>query len=228
VRQIAEGFRYLAGHRVLRLVLLADLIAMVLGNPGALFPEVSQETFGDPPDGGFALGLLTSAMSLGAVLAGAASGAFTRITRHGLVITVAVCGWGLAVAAFGLARHLWLAAGLLVLGGVALMLLSVFRTTVLHDCVPDELRGRLVGAVYVVSAGGPWLSHLAHGTAGAAFGTTWAITGGGLLTAAAMLAVALLSPGLRRYSPAGAPRGVPPPPPLPVRDNRRPRPLDPW
>jgi MFS family permease len=141
-------------------------------------------------------------MSLGAVLAGTVSGAFTRITRHGVVITAAVCGWGLAVALFGVARQLWLAAAMLVLGGVALMLLSVFRTTVLHDCAPEELRGRLVGAVYVVSAGGPWLAHLAHGVAGAAFGTTWAIAGGGALTVLAMLALALLEPELRGYRPA--------------------------
>ncbi|MGP3970705.1 MFS transporter [Streptomyces sp. 6N223] len=206
VRQVAEGFRYLTGHRVLRVVLLADLTAMVFGNPAALFPEVSRETFGDPPGGGFALGVLTAAMSLGAVLAGAASGAFTRLTRHGVVITAAVCGWGLAVAAFGVARHLWLAAGLLVLGGVALMLLSVFRTTVLHDCAPEELRGRLVGSVYVVSAGGPWLAHLAHGVAGAAFGPAWAIAGGGVLTVLAMLALAMLQPELLRYrsDPGGA------------------------
>ncbi|MEU1269642.1 hypothetical protein [Streptomyces sp. NPDC005799] len=35
---------------------------------------------------------------------------------------------------------------------------------------------------------------LAHGTAGAVFGTTWTITGGGLLTLAVAVAVLLLSP----------------------------------
>jgi hypothetical protein len=97
-------------------------------------------------------------------------------------------------------RRLWLAVALLVLGGwVALMVLSIFRQTVLQACVPDEMRGRLQGAVTVVSAGGPWVAHLAHGTAGAAFGTTWAITGGGLLTVAAMLLTAALFPELVRY-----------------------------
>jgi MFS family permease len=198
-RSIAEGFRYLAGHRLLLVVFLADFIAMFFGNPAALFPEISQETFGDPPGGGFALGLLPAAGALGAVLTGMVSGTFSRLTRHGLVITAAVCGWGLTVTAFGLARQLWLAAALLVLGGAALMLLSVFRTTVLQACAPDELRGRLQGAVTVVSAGGPWAAQLSHGTAGAAFGTTWAISGGGLLTVAAMLLTALLRPELRRY-----------------------------
>jgi MFS family permease len=98
LRHIAEGFRYLAGHRLLLVVFLADFIAMFFGNPGALFPEVSQETFGDPPGGGFALGLLTASGALGAVLMGTLSGTFTRITRHGVVIAAAVCGWGLAAA----------------------------------------------------------------------------------------------------------------------------------
>ncbi|TDC08697.1 MFS transporter [Streptomyces sp. 8K308] len=201
--RFAGGVRYLAGHRLLIALFLADLIAMVIGNPAALFPEVSQETFGDPPGGGPALGVLSASMPAGAVLAGLCSGVFTRLTRHGLVYAVAVCGWGLAVAAFGLTDRLWLATCCLLAAGAALMLLSVFRATLLQACVPDELRGRLQGLDTVISAGGPWLGHLAHGLAGAAAGTTWAITGGGLLTVVAMLALAAASRTLIRYRAPG-------------------------
>ncbi|MDT0447199.1 MFS transporter [Streptomyces johnsoniae] len=202
---IAGGLRYLAGQRLLLVVLLADLVAMVLGNPAALLPQLSQETFGDPAGGGMALGLLSAAVPLGAVLAGACSGAFTGLRRHGLVITVAVCVWGGAVAAFGLTHRLWLALCCLVVGGAALMLLSVFRTTVLQAAVTDEVRGRLQGLVTVVSAGGPWVAHLVHGPAGAAFGTAWAISGGGLLTVAAMATLAACCPDLLRHTAAAPP-----------------------
>ncbi|WP_259453861.1 MFS transporter [Streptomyces ginkgonis] len=213
LREAGAGLRYLLGRRLLWAVAVADLVAMVFGNPVALFPELSQRTFGDPPGGGFALGLLTAAMALGAVLAGFVSGLFTRLVRHGRVITLAVCGWGLAVAAFGLTRRLWPAALLLVLGGAALMVLSVFRSTLIQQCTPDALRGRLQGVMTVVSAGGPWLAQLAHGTAGAALGTTWAITGGGLLTVAAVLVLAALVPELTRYRAGVTPA---PPPPAPA------------
>lgn len=39
IREIAEGFRYIALHKVLLLSLLADIIAMVFGMPRALFPN---------------------------------------------------------------------------------------------------------------------------------------------------------------------------------------------
>ena len=201
--RLAAGVRYLAGHRLLVALYLVDLVAMVIGNPAALFPEVSQETFGDPPGGGLALGVLSASISAGAVLAGLCSGAFTRLTRHGLVYAVAVCGWGLAIAAFGLTDRLWLATCCLLAAGGTLMLLSVFRATLLQACVPDELRGRLQGLDTVISAGGPWLGGLAHGLAGAAAGPTWAITGGGLLTVAATLALASVSRTLIAYRAPG-------------------------
>ncbi|WP_019434140.1 hypothetical protein [Streptomyces sp. AA0539] len=99
------------------------------------------------------------------------------------------------------------------LGGAALMVLSVFRSTLIQQCTPDALRGRLQGVMTVVSAGGPWLAQLAHGTAGAALGTTWAITGGGLLTVAAVLVLAALVPELTRYRAGVTPA---PPPPAPA------------
>ncbi|GAB2906767.1 MFS transporter [Streptomyces mayteni] len=197
--RLAAGVRYLSGHRVLIALYLADLVAMVFGNPAALFAEVSQQTFGDPEGGGLALGVLSASLSAGAVLAGLCSGTFTRLTRHGLVYVAAVCVWGLAVAAFGLTGRLWAATCCLLAAGGALMLLSVFRATMLQACVPDELRGRLQGLDTVVSAGGPWLAVLAHGLVGATAGTTWAITGGGLLAAGAVLGVALAFPELVRY-----------------------------
>ncbi|MEU3338077.1 hypothetical protein [Streptomyces sp. NPDC006668] len=67
----------------------------------------------------------------------------------------------------------------------------------LQTAAPDDMRGRLQGIDTVLAAGGPRLGDLAHDTAGAAFGTTWTITGGGLLTVAAAVAVLLLSPVLR-------------------------------
>jgi hypothetical protein len=85
------------------------------------------------------------------------------------------------------------------LGGAALFVLAVFRGTILQAAASDEMRGRMQGALGVVAAGGPWVADIVHGTVGAARGTTLAIAGGGLLTVAAMLAVAAAFPALWRY-----------------------------
>ncbi|MDN3353161.1 MFS transporter [Actinomadura sp. DC4] len=190
--QALEGFRVLATHSVLLAAYLADFAALFLGLPVALFPQLAREHFG-------AVGALYAAISIGGVAAGLLSGSFTRTRRHGVAITAAVCVWGLAIAGLGLARSLLSAMLLLTLAGGALIVLSAFRKSILQTAATDGLRGRLQAADTVVAAGGPRLADFAHGAAGAAFGTTWTVTGGGVLTIAAMLTLVAASPDLRRY-----------------------------
>ncbi|MEQ4209177.1 MFS transporter [Actinopolymorpha sp. B9G3] len=199
LRHVLEGFAYLATRRILLVSFLADIIAMVLGMPRALFPQMAQETFGDPPGGGLALGVLFAAIPLGAVLGGLFSGVFSRVRRHGVAVVLAVCGWGLAIIGFGLSPWLWLAAVFLGLAGVADLVSMVFRGTILQTAATDEMRGRMQGAFTVVVAGGPRLADLLHGTAGAAVGTSMAVSGGGVLVVVVMLAAVAAFPVFWHY-----------------------------
>ncbi|WP_328975038.1 MFS transporter [Streptomyces canus] len=204
LRQIADGVRFVMGRQTLLVVYLADFAALSLGLPTALFPQLAAETF-HPSD----IGVLYAAVSAGGVLAGLFSGAFTRVGRHGVAVAVSVGVWGLAVAGFGLAHSLVSAVAWLLAAGGALLALGVFRKTVLQSAVPDGMRGRLQGIDTVVAVGGPRLGDLLHGTVGAALGVTWTVTGGGVLTVVAALALLLLFPGFRRHrAPAGTEQEV--------------------
>ncbi|MFD5910887.1 MFS transporter [Streptomyces massasporeus] len=198
VKEIAAGFRYISGHTVLLLSFLADIIAMVLGMPRALFPQLASQTYA-PYDEGLALGLLFAAIPIGAVLGGLFSGTFSRARRHGWMVIGAVVAWGVAIAGFGLSRNLWVAVAFLALAGVADMVSMVFRGAILLSAATDEMRGRMQGVFTVVVAGGPRLADVLHGTAGSAFGPRTAVAGGGLLVVAVMLALAASVPALRRY-----------------------------
>lgn len=198
VRQIAEGFRYISRHKVLLLSFLADIIAMVFGMPRALFPQLAAQTY-DSYGEGLALGLLFAAIPIGAVLGGLFSGTFSRARRHGWMVIGAVVAWGLAIAGFGLSGNLWIAAGFLAVAGLADMVSMVFRGAILLSAATDEMRGRMQGVFTVVVAGGPRLADVLHGTAGSAFGPRAAVTGGGLLVVAVMLALTAAVPALRRY-----------------------------
>ncbi|MEV8593649.1 MFS transporter [Streptomyces sp. NPDC052012] len=198
LREIAEGFRYISGHAVLLLSFLADIVAMVLGMPRALFPQLASETFA-PYGEGFALGLLFAAIPVGAVLGGLFSGTFSRARRHGWMVIGSVVVWGLAITGFGLSGSLWLAVAFLAVAGVADMVSMVFRGAILLSAATDEMRGRMQGVFTVVVAGGPRLADLLHGTAGSAFGTRAAVAGGGALVVVVMLALAAAMPALRRY-----------------------------
>ncbi len=199
LRDIADGFRYLAAKNVLLASFLLDIIAMVAGMPRALFPEMAERTFGDPPGGGLALGWLYAAIPVGALLCGLASGWIRTIRRHGVGVTVAVCAWGAAVIGFGLAHALWLAVVFLVLAGAADMVSMVYRSAILQSAATDEMRGRMQGVFTVVVAGGPRIADLVHGWTAAGAGTAAAASGGGVLVIVLAVAAVACLPAFWRY-----------------------------
>ncbi|WP_206305864.1 MFS transporter [Actinacidiphila soli] len=202
LREVLDGLHYLMGRRILLVAFVSDFIAMFFGMPAALFPQVAREEFGGPAGGGFALGVLNATVPLGAVLAGFFSGTFIRVRWHGIAIIASVCAWGAAMIGFGLSARLWQASAFLVMGGVAIFVLSTFRVTVLQTESADDMRGRLQGVMTMVAAGGPWMAEFAHGTVGAVVGTTWAICGGGLFTVIAIFVAVALHPPFWRYQPS--------------------------
>jgi len=199
LRDIAEGFRYLAAKSVLLASYLIDIIAMVAGMPRALFPEMAERTFGDPPGGGTALGWLYAAIPIGALLCGLASGWIGRIRRHGVGTAIAVFAWGGAVIGFGLAHSLWLAAVFMMIGGAADMISMIYRSAILQTAATDEMRGRMQGVFTVVVVGGPRIADLVHGWAAAAVGTTVAATGGGVLVIVLTVVAVACLPAFWRY-----------------------------
>ncbi|MEU2687046.1 MFS transporter [Streptomyces hygroscopicus] len=199
-RDVTDGFRYIAAHRILLMSFLADIIAMVFGMPRALFPQLASDTYA-PWGEGFALGLLFAAIPLGAVVGGLLSGTFSRARRHGLMVIAAVVAWGVAITGFGLSPSLWWAVAFLALAGVADMVSMVYRGTILQSAATDDMRGRMQGVFTVVVAGGPRVADLLHGTAGSLLGPRAAVTAGGLLVAATTLGLAVAVPAFRRYTP---------------------------
>jgi MFS family permease len=205
---VLDGFRYLAGNKVVLMSFVVDLIAMIFGMPRALFPEMAHESFGGPVEGGTTMAFLAAAMSVGAVVGGVFSGWLPRIQRQGLVVVVCIVIWGVAMVGFGLASGgagghagtaLWIALVFLALGGAADMISGAFRSTILQQVASDEMRGRLQGVFTVVVAGGPRLADAVHGAAAAAVGTTIAATGGGALVIVGVLIAALIVPAFVRY-----------------------------
>src|SRR5207302_1482125 len=97
---------FIAGNRILTGALVADMSAMVLGVPTAVFPAINQAHFGGAAQ---TLGLITAAPGVGGVLGTVLSGAIGRVSRQGRAMLVTGSIWGACVAGFGLAHSLWLA-----------------------------------------------------------------------------------------------------------------------
>ncbi|MGV9800437.1 MFS transporter [Mycobacterium sp. NPDC003449] len=208
VAAVLDGFRHLAGNRVVLMSFVVDLIAMIFGMPRALFPQMAHESFGGPVEGGTVMALLAAAMSAGAVAGGVFSGWLPRIRRQGRAVVLAILVWGVAMVGFGIAGGsadgsaglvLWVALAFLAIGGAADMVSAAFRSTILQQAASDELRGRLQGVFTVVVAGGPRLADTLHGAAAAAVGTTVAAAGGGALVIVGVMVAAAAVPAFVRY-----------------------------
>jgi hypothetical protein len=202
-RQVADGFRYLVRHQILLVAYAVDFATLFFGLPTALFPQMAHQRFGGPAAGGAAAGSLFAAISAGGVVAAVLAGLFSGSRRPGAMMAAAACVWAVAIAGFGVTRSLPAALALLVVAGGALLILGVFRKTILQAAVADHMRGRMQGMDLVVASGGPRLASAAHGLVGAAAGTAWAVTGGGLLVAASMLILLAAFPGFARYPGTG-------------------------
>lgn len=196
-QRLADGFRFLRGRRVLQCTFLIDLVAMIFGMPRALFPILAVTQFHAGPE---AVGLLFSAVSVGALLGALTTGWVHWVRRQGLAIIVAVVVWGSAIAAFGLSGDdLLLGAVALAVAGGADVVSAVFRSTILQEEVPDSLRGRLSGIHITVVAGGPRIGDVEAGAMAALVSPTFSVVSGGVLCVVGVGLLAAFVPEFARY-----------------------------
>jgi MFS family permease len=162
-RALADGVRFVRRSPLLGGAFLADLNATVFGLPVALFPAINAERFhGDPRT----LGLFMTAIGVGGLVSAALSGPVGHISRQGRAMLAAVMVWGAAFAGFAVVPGLWLTLGLLAVAGAADTFTVIFRGTIVQASTPDEFRGRVMAADYVVGAGGGQLGNLEAGALG--------------------------------------------------------------
>lgn len=198
-RAVAEGLRFIRGHKPLLGALLTDLSATALAFPVALFPAVNAERFGGSPR---TLGLFTAALALGGILGASFSGPVSQIRRHGLAMTAATVAWGVALIGFGEVRDFAATFACLVAAGTADVLSVVFRTSLVQIATPDRYRGRVSAAEFVVGTGAPQLGNFRAGVLGSLTTPSLSASIGGACSVAGSALIALALPALRRF---GAP-----------------------
>jgi MFS family permease len=205
---IGAGLSYIGRNKILAGAFAADVNATFFGLPLALFPAINALRFGGDPR---TLGLFSAAIGAGGMISAAASGPVGRVSRQGLAMLVAVAVWGIAFAVFAVSASLWLTLLSLGVAGAADTFTVVFRGIIVQRVTPEELRGRVNAADYVVGAGGGQLGSLESGVVGALTSPVISALSGGLLTVAGALVIGVALPAFTRYRDTTA---SPPEPPL--------------
>ncbi|WP_171115685.1 MFS transporter [Streptomyces sp. Z423-1] len=191
---IAEGARYAWSRKELLGTYTIDLAAMFLAMPLAVLPFLADELHAE-----WSLGLMYAAIPAGSLLVSLTSGWTSRVHRHGRMVVLAAAGWGLAMAAAGIAGNVWLVLLCLALGGAFDMVSGVFRAAMWNQTIPDELRGRLAGIELLSYSVGPQLGQVRAGGTAAWAGVRASVWSGGLLCAGAVGLLALCLPKLMTY-----------------------------
>jgi MFS family permease len=196
LRSILDGFRFLKGRQPLIGIFAVDTFAMVFGMPTALFPAIAlHQLQGDASTVGF----LYAAPYAGALIGSLASGWTSHVRRMGLGVTIAACGWGAAIAAFGFTTSLWPAMFFLAIAGFADFVSAVLRSTMLMRATPDHLLGRLKGSEFTQVASAPSLGDLEAGVLASLTSLRFSVVSGGVLCIVGCVAAALALPKFLRY-----------------------------
>jgi MFS family permease len=191
---IKKGFKYAVGRQDLLGTYVIDINAMFFGMPKALFPALAF-SFGVAAY----VGWFYSAIAIGALVATFTSGWTRYVYRHGLMITIAAGGWGVAIIFFGLSNNLYLALFFLALAGFFDMYSGVFRQTMWNQSVPDKYRGRLAGIEMISFLTGPMLGDAESGIVAHFSDVKTSIVSGGVLAVIGTVILALLLPKFISY-----------------------------
>lgn len=184
--QIAEGVRWLAGHRLLRTVALLLGVSNFSSQMGqATLVLLATQTLHVGTRG---YGLLWTAAAVGSVLGGLVNPAITR--RLGLLpsLTVAMAAFAAVDAGIGLAPDFAVAAALMACNGFFVTMWNVVTVTLRQRIVPAELLGRVNSVYRMLGWGLMPLGALAGGFIAHAAGLRAAYVVGGVLSGAALIA----------------------------------------
>ncbi len=195
LQRILQGFRFVAGHRRVRALLLLFSVTALTAIPyGTLMPVFASEVFhGDART----LGLLMGATGVGAVLGGLLLA--SRRSARGPYAWVAVASalFGVMLVLFALSNTFWLSMVLLVPLGGGMMVQMSATNSLVQTLTPDGLRGRVMAIWAMIFMGFSPFGALVAGSLATLAGPRVTVAIGGSICAAGALAFAawLRGPG---------------------------------
>lgn len=195
--QIVEGFRYAGSNRIVGiLIALIGVSAFFVMPYSILMPAFAKEVLHGDAD---TYGWLMACIGVGALGGALFVASLGAGSRRGILLTVGNLVFPALVIAVGLTKWFWVAAPLLVIGGVFFVLQNSLANTILQLTVPDHLRGRVMSIYFLVFMSAMRLGALQAGYLARWFGVPAAIAIGGGAALLFGIFVAWRYPHLRSY-----------------------------
>jgi MFS family permease len=159
--EIFDGFRYSLRHEGIGTLLVLTLVMGVFGrNYTELLPGFAAQVFGRGVEG---LGMMTSAIGGGAILAGlwlSNRGRVKGLLNIGIVCMAALIAM---IAVFAVTPVFWIALACLALAGFFMSSVGISQQILVQAAVESQMRGRVLGVYGLLSRGGPSIGALFMG-----------------------------------------------------------------
>jgi MFS family permease len=173
------GIRFIRATPIILGAITLDLFAVLFGGAVALLPLFAKSILHTGP---FGLGVLRSAVAVGALIAGIRLARKPLGGRAGRTLLIVVGTFGASMIVFGLSHWFWLSALALAVSGFADMISMNIRSTTVALATPNELRGRVNAVEGVFIGASNELGAFESGAAAALVGAVPAVVAGGALT----------------------------------------------
>ena len=194
VAAIVEGLRFIAGHPVLRWVVLLLVVTSLTVRPyNFLLPAYALHVVHTDARG---LGWLMAAGGVGAI-AGAFFTAASGGRRRGIIWLVSAAVAAAGVLVLGLTARFDLASAVLAVVGAATLSFIGSSNILLQTLSPGDMRGRALSVYAMILLGFVPLGSLLVGSLATVLTLRWTFVLAGAISLACALAVALRSPEVR-------------------------------
>ena len=203
MENMLEGLRYCVRNRPLFMQLLMAAVPSVVAYPYMQFlPSFARDVYGIGAGG---LGVLMTAMGVGALTGSFALASRRNIEHKSLVTLGCSATFGLFLCGFAMAPSLWIGLAFLALAGASSSVYMTLNGTIIQELTPDEYRGR-VSSVYMMTWGMMPLGAVPAGAIAEVWGAPTAVFLGGAICA--VFTGAMLVFGIRDLTRQPSPRAA--------------------
>ncbi|WP_075184587.1 enterobactin transporter EntS [Teredinibacter haidensis] len=187
--ELLDGLNFVLHNKVVGSVVAIGTLVTFTTAIRVLFPALVDESFGG---GAFELGLMYSAVPLGACLGALISAWANHLRQPGQVMMLVCMAVFVCITLLGLTPNLWLALPILVLFGYLVSIASLLQYTLVQGHTPDIYLGRINGLWTAQDACGDSLGTFGIGVLGKflpALGSIFTLGAGSLLVGLSLLGI---------------------------------------